>query len=422
MARYGLCDANNFYCSCERVFDPSLDGRPVVVLSGNDGCAIARSAEAKALGIEMGEPAFKLRRFEKDGLAMLSSNFPLYGDMSARVMSVLATFSPGIEVYSIDEAFLDLAGMPQGDLTGWCREVKATVQRWTGIPISVGIGPTKTLAKLANRLAKKSKKANGALDLTADPAWLEPAMKQTPVGDVWGIGRQYAAKCGIEGIRTAWDLSRASDGWIRKAMGAVGLRTVMELRGIPVLDLGVEADDRKSACVSRTFGEAVEDIGSVKDAIAEFAGRAAARIRKDGLLAGAVQAFALTDRFRKDEPQASIGLTLPLSPASSATPRITALALDAIERSFRPGYRWRKAGVLLLDLVRPEDIPADLFSPPAPARSDALMRAVDELSDRMGRGAIGFGMRAEDAAWRARSQNRSPSWTTRWEDLPVAKA
>ncbi|CUW41859.1 DNA polymerase V, subunit C umuC (plasmid) [Magnetospirillum sp. XM-1] len=405
----------DFYASCERVFDPSLEGRPVVVLSGNDGCAIARSAEAKALGIEMGEPAFKLRRFEKDGLVMLSSNFPLYGDMSARVMSVLATFSPGIEVYSIDEAFLDLSGMPQGDMTPWCREVKATVQRWTGIPISVGVGSTKTLAK-------KSKKADGALDLTADPAWLEPALKRTPVGDVWGIGRQFAAKCGVEGIRTAWDLSQRPDGWIRKAMGAVGLRTVMELRGIPVLDLEVDAGDRKSACVSRTFGEAVEDLDSVKDAVAEFAGRAAARLRRDGLLAGAVQAFAMTDRFRKDEPQASIGLTLPLSPASNATPAITALALSAIERSFRPGYRWRKAGVLLLDLVRPEDVPADLFAPPAPVRSDALMKAVDELSDRMGRGAIGFGLRSEDAAWRARSGNRSPSWTTRWEDLPVVKA
>lgn len=388
----------------------------------NDGCAIARSAEAKALGIEMGEPAFKLRRFEKDGLVMLSSNFPLYGDMSARVMSVLATFSPGIEVYSIDEAFLDLTGMPQPDLTDWCREVKATVQRWTGIPISVGIGSTKTLAKLANRMAKKSVKANGALDLTADPAWLEPALKRTPVGDVWGVGRQFAGKCGVAGIRTAWELSRASDGWIRKTMGAVGLRTVMELRGIPVLELEVDSEDRKSACVSRTFGEAVEDLASVRDAVAEFAGRAAARLRKDGLLAGAVQAFAMTDRFRKDEPQASIGLTLPLSPASSDTARITALALSAIERSFRPGYRWRKAGVLLLDLVRPEDVPADLFAPAAPTRSDALMRAVDELSERMGRNAVGFGLRSEDAAWRARSGNRSPSWTTRWEELPVAKA
>lgn len=414
--------AENFYASCERVFDPSLERRPVVVLSGNDGCAIARSAEAKALGIEMGEPAFKLRRFENDGLVLLSSNFPLYGDMSARVMAVLATFAPGIEVYSIDEAFLDVAGVPAAYLVSWARCVRATVRQWTGIPISVGIGPTKTLAKLANRLAKKSQKANGAVDLTADPAWLEPALKRTPVGDVWGIGRQFAAKCGLAGIRSAWDLAQSPDGWIKKNLGAVGLRTVMELRGFAVYEADDFPGDRKSACVSRTFGDAVDDLASVKDAVAVFAERCAAKIRKEGLAAGAVQAFATTDRFRKDEPQATIGLTLPLAPPTNATPAIVSLALRSIERSWRPEFRWRKAGVLLLDLVRPEDIPADLFAPPASDRSEALMQAVDGIVARMGRGAIGFGHHDQNATWRSRSASRSPSWTTRWEDLPVAKA
>ncbi len=235
MAVYALVDCNNFYVSCERVFNPALEGKPVIVMSNNDGCAVARSAEAKAIGVDMAAPAFKLRHLvESHGLVMLSSNYALYGDMSERVMSVLATFSPGAEVYSIDECFLDLEGLPVDNLTAWSQQIRATVRRWTGIPVSVGIGTTKTLAKLANRLAKKSKKADGALDLTSDPRWVEAALKQTPVGDVWGIGRQYAALCGVNGIRTAYDLTLQSDGWIKKTMGAVGLRTVMELRGTPV--------------------------------------------------------------------------------------------------------------------------------------------------------------------------------------------
>jgi DNA polymerase V len=208
MAVYALVDCNNFYVSCERAFNPALEGKPVIVMSNNDGCAVARSAEAKAIGVGMGEPAFKLRHLvDNHGLIMLSSNYALYGDMSERVMSVLATFSPGAEVYSIDECFLELGGLPVDNLTAWSQQVRATVRRWTGIPVSVGIGTTKTLAKLANRLAKKSKKANGVLDLSRDTRWIEAALKQTPVGDVWGIGRQYAAHCGVNGIRTAYDMA-----------------------------------------------------------------------------------------------------------------------------------------------------------------------------------------------------------------------
>lgn len=225
----------------------------------NDGCAVARSNEAKALGIAMGEPAFKIRHLvEEAGLVMLSSNYALYGDMSARVMSVLATFAPAVEVYSIDECFLDLAGMPQPDLTEWARQLRATVRQWTGIPVSVGVAQTKTLAKLANRLAKKSKRADGALDLTANPAWIETALKRTDVADVWGIGRQFAGHCYTAGIRTAWDLSRAEDGWVRKVMGKVGLRTVMELRGTPVHTMKTEPAARQTCCCSRSFGEATQ--------------------------------------------------------------------------------------------------------------------------------------------------------------------
>ncbi len=319
MAVYALVDCNNFYVSCERVFNPALEGKPVIVMSNNDGCAVARSAEAKAIGVEMAAPAFKLRHLvESHGLVMLSSNYAFYGDMSERVMSVLATFSPGAEVYSIDECFLDLDGLPVDDLTAWSQQIRATVRRWTGIPVSVGVASTKTLAKLANRLAKKSAKANGALDLTANPKWIEAALKQTPVRDVWGIGRQFTAHCGINGIITAYDLTRQSDGWIKKTMGAVGLRTVMELRGTPVHTLDTAPSDKQTTCCSRSFGEAITDLGQVSDAVMTFASRAAEKIRGEGLVAGALQVFAYTDRFRPDQPQFSLNSMIRLSPPTSA--------------------------------------------------------------------------------------------------------
>ncbi|CAA7626006.1 DNA polymerase V, subunit C [Candidatus Terasakiella magnetica] len=425
MAVYALVDCNNFYVSCERVFNPALEGKPVIVMSNNDGCAVARSAEAKAIGVDMAAPAFKLRHLvESHGLVMLSSNYALYGDMSERVMSVLATFSPGAEVYSIDECFLDLEGLPVDDLTAWSQQIRATVRRWTGIPVSVGIGTTKTLAKLANRLAKKSKKANGALNLTSDPRWVEAALKQTPVGDVWGIGRQYAAHCGVNGIRTAYDLTLQSDGWIKKTMGAVGLRTVMELRGTPVHTLDTAPSDKQTTCCSRSFGEAVADYGQVRDAVVTFASRAAEKIRGQGLVAGALQVFAYTDRFRLDQPQFSLNAMIRLSPPTSSTPHIIGAALKGLESSWRDGYGYKKAGVIMLDLVRPEDIPRDLFSPPPGAgeKPKALMAAVDDINSKLGKGAVGYGLAPKDAPWQMRCDNRTPSYTTSWDELPVVKS
>jgi len=425
MAAYALVDCNNFYVSCERVFNPSLEGKPVAVLSNNDGCAVARSAESKAIGVPMGEPAFKLRHLvEQHGLILQSSNYALYGDMSERVMSVLATFAPGAEVYSIDECFLDLDGVAVPDLTVWCQEIRATVKRWTGIPVSVGIGGTKTLAKLANRLAKKSPRANGVLDLAGHPDWVEAALKRTPVREVWGIGRHYAGHCGVHGILTAYDLTRAKDGWIKQTMGAVGLRTVMELRGIPVHTLETEPSDKQTTCCSRSFAETVTAYEHVHDAVLTFASRAAEKIRADGLVAGALQVFASTDRFRRDQPQVSLNAMVPLSPPTDSTPRLIAAAVSGLRSAWREGYAYKKAGVILIDLVNPANIPRDLFSPPPQtgARSRALMAAVDGLNGRLGKGAVGYGLIPKDAPWQMRCGNRSPNYTTAWSDLPVAKA
>lgn len=416
-----LVDCNNCYVSCERVFDPSLEGRAVVVLSNNDGCVVARSNEAKALGIPMGEPAFKIRNLIESGqVVALSSNYALYGDMSERVMSILASFAPNHEVYSIDECFLDLSGLP-GDLTAYCREIRETVRRWTGIPVSVGVGGTKTLAKIANRLAKKSPRAAGVLDLASHPEWLETALRRTEVGDVWGIGRQWSGLCHVNGIRTAWDLAQAEDGWVKKAMGAVGLRTVLELRGIPVHDLESEPADRQTCCCSRSFGEAVTDRDHVHDALVAFTARAAEKIRRDGMVAGALQVFIMTDRFRRDDPQYSNSSTIQMTRPTAETPVLLEAALRGLGRIWRDGYRYRKAGVILLDLQRPEDVPRDLFSPsPVPA-SSALMQVVDTVNGRFGRGTVAFGLRPRSAPWQMRQEKRTPGYTTAWDDIPVAR-
>lgn len=423
MPTFALVDCNNFYVSCERVFRPALEGKPVVVLSNNDGCAVARSNEAKALGIAMGEPMFKIRHLvDEAGLVALSSNYALYGDVSERVMSTLATFAPAAEVYSIDECFLDLDQLAcVGDLTAYCRRFRAQVKQWTGIPVSVGIANTKTLAKLANRLAKKSPKADGVLDLAGRPEWVELALKRTDVAHVWGIGRQWAGLCYTSGIRTAWDLASAQDDWVKKHMGAVGLRTVLELRGMPVHTLESEPTTRQTCCCSRSFGEATDSPGQVREAVLTFASRAAEKIRRADLVAGTLQVFIQTDRFRREAPQYSNAMTVRLAPPTAETPRVIGAALAALDRIWRDGFAIRKAGVILLDLVAPGDVPRDLFAPPAPARPRALMAALDGINHRFGRGAAAFGLAQKDAAWRMRQEAKSPSYTTSWAALPVAR-
>lgn len=418
MPTYALVDCNNFYVSCERVFDPKLERRPVVVLSNNDGCVVARSNEAKALGIPMGEPAFKIRRqVEQGGVVALSSNYALYGDMSGRVATVLADWAPAVEVYSIDECFLDVDQMAVPDLTEWCRDLRETVRRWTGIPVSVGIARTKTLAKLANRLAKKSPKAGGVLDLAHHPEWVEPALMKTDVGDVWGIGFRWQALLNSHGIWTALHLARAEDGWIRKHMGAVGLRTVLELRGMPVHTLETVPQPRQTCCCSRSFGEATADYGHVRDAVVTFATRAAEKIRRDGLVAAVAQVFLQTDRFRKEQSQRSGSASTRLAPPTSSTPQLVAAALKALEAAWSDGY-YRKAGVLLLDLVRAEDVPRDLFSAPPSPGSGKLMQALDEVNRRFGRNAVRLGLPEPEAPWQMRQDKLTPFYTTRWTDIP----
>lgn len=421
MATFALVDCNNFYASCERLFQPHLRDRPVAVLSNNDGCVIARSNEAKALGIVMGAPLFKIRRLVGEhGVVVRSSNYALYGDISERVMSVLGSQAPAHEIYSIDECFLDLDRMAVSDLTDWCRDLRRQTYQWTGIPVSIGVGPTKTLAKVANRLAKKSTKAAGVLDLCSRPEWTEAALRRTAVGDVWGIGRRWSAMLEERGIRTAHDLASAQDGWVRKRMGIVGLRTVHELRGLVCHELDELPAPRQTTCCSRTFGEAIRDKGQVHDAVMSFAERVSEKVRHAGQVAGAVQLFIRTDPFDQSAVQKSVSGSATFQVPTSDTRQITNAVLRIFDRIWRNGYGWRKAGVLLLDLGDPAVVPASLFD--MVEQPDGLMGALDQINARFGRGKVRLGLARKGGEWRMRQENLSPSFTTRWGDLPAVKA
>jgi DNA polymerase V len=421
----GLVDCNNCYVSCERVFNPSLEGVPVVILSNNDGCIIARSNEAKAVGIEMGAPYFKMRGLlERNNVRVLSSNYQLYGDMSARVMSVLADSAPEIEVYSIDECFVDCTGIP--DVDAFCRGLKHKVQRWTGIPVSIGIAPTKTLAKLANRLAKKSPRTGGVLDLSRDPAWLEAALKKVDVEDVWGIGHRWASMLKDRGIFKAADLRDAEDGWVRKKMGVVGLRTVMELRGVACVPMEAVSQDKKSCCVSRSFGQQVTELEDLRQAVASHASRAAQKLRKDGLVASHLTAFLMTDRFAdgdrvKDRTEYESAATADLGGWTNDGRRLVGAASSIAERLFRPGRVYKKAGVMLPFLERQETAPRSLFDRPDPS-AGRLMQALDAIQAAHGRGSVRFAVEGIRKAWEMKQDRRSHCYTTRLQDAPTVRA
>lgn len=421
-AFYAMVDCNNFYVSCERVFDATLAGRPVVVLSNNDGCVIARSNEAKALEIEIGDPVFKRKDFfARHGVRLLSSNYALYGDMSARVMQVLARFSPDVEPYSIDEAFLRIPPLPRDELRTLAEAIRRTVLRWTGIPVCVGVARTKTLSKLANRLAKKTP-GSGGVWLLDDPADVAARLAQIAVGDVWGIGPRHAKFLQDRGIGTALQLARQPRDWVRRHLTIQGLHVALELAGEPCIPFEDHPPPARSLMCSRSFGERVSDLGSLEEALSTHVQQAAEKLRRKGLLAGAVQAFLETSRFRPEEYYANSGCQALAAP-TAYTPDLHAAALRILRVLYRPGHAYRRIGVLLPDLVPAAarqltfwDLAAD-----EPARQ-ALMRTLDKINAAYGRGtlvlaAAGLGAKP----WHMRQERRSPRYTTRWAELPVAR-
>jgi len=419
---YALVDCNNFYVSCERVFNPALEGRPVVVLSNNDGCIVSRSAEVKALGIGMGVPVFEVKDLiEKYGIQTFSSNYALYGDMSRRVMETLNGFAPEIEIYSIDEAFLNLAGLNKTNLAGYAQNIRATVRRWTGIPVCVGIAGTKTLAKLANRAAKKFSKS-GVLDMTIMPAVeLDALLSRIAVEDVWGIGPAISRVLKARGIQTALDLRGADIRWIKERFGIVAVRTVLELRGDPCIPLELHRPAKKNICVSRGFSRPVESLAELREAVAAYATRVAEKARRAGLAAGVLTVFVHTNRFR-DEPQYSNAASIRLSVATGDTAELIQAAFRGLDSIFREGYRYAKAGVLLGEIVQASRVQPDLFDERDRDRAGRLSKAMDLLNADMGAGTLHYAATGFKRSWQTKFMRRSPRYTTRWNELPAVIA
>ena len=431
---YALVDCNNFYVSCERAFQPALRRLPVVVLSNNDGCVISRSPEAKALGIPMGAPLFQIRPLvDQHRVRILSSNYALYGDMSHRVMHYLASVAPELEVYSIDEAFLNLHGLegyflkPFGSLEAYARIFRAQVAQRTHIPTCVGIAPTKTLAKLANRLAKKDPTLDGVLALDT-PARRQWALAQVPVADVWGIGRQHAAKLQAQGLATAADLASVSEAWVRRHLGGVvGARLLRELQGYPCHQLAPSEDGtlaRQSIAHTRSFGRPLTELADLRGAVTAFASRAAEKLRAQGSVAHVLTVFLSQNRFGPSPPPHTRTAQLTLPAATSNTLTLVSHAQYLLHRLWQPGLRYTKAGVLLDGFERAGQPQLGLFEP-APEvtrpQAAALMQRLDQLNARFGVGTVKLATtltpKGQPVPWEGQRQHRTPARTTSWDEL-----
>jgi DNA polymerase V len=435
---YALVDGNNFYVSCERIFRPSLNGIPAVVLSNNDGCAIARSNEAKALGIKMGAPWFQIKHLtESDGLVALSANFALYGDISDRMMSLAAGLGPTQEIYSIDESFIGLDGV-RGDLVERSHKIRSRILQWTGIPCGIGIGRTKTLAKLANHIAKTTERKPGVYPAhlaqvcnleTLSAVERQAVFEATEVGEVWGIGRRISKQLTEGGIKTVQDLVQMDAATIRRGWSVVLERTVRELQGTQCIGLDDAPVPKKEIACTRSFGHAVTELSDLTQAVTEFASRAAEKARKQHSLAGDVMVFIRTSPFRKD-PQYSRSIVVPLRRPTADTGAIvqaTALGLQAI---YCRGFKYAKAGVMLLDLQPDCVVQGELDLEDGDSHGDLadkvrLMSALDTINKRYGRGTMKMasaGLDGERRVWSMRQERRTPAYTTNWADIPIARS
>ena len=417
---FALVDCNNFYASCERVFRPDLNGKPIVVLSNNDGCIIARSNEAKALGIKMGEPAFKIEAFlEKNAVTVFSSNYALYGDLSYRVMSTLERFTPEIEIYSIDEAFLNLAGI-LNDLTEYGRLIRETILKNTGMPVSIGIGPTKVLAKAANRCAKKRPENNGVLVLDQKDK-IETVLRTFEVGDIWGVGKQHSSLLQSINVKTAWDFIQLNDKWVQKKMTIVGLRIKKELEGISCLGMELIFEAKKAICTSRSFGEFQTDIEPIKEAVATYASQCALKLRKQKTCAKMLMVFIHTNGFNTTDPQYAQNFVYKLPVATNSSIELIKYSLAILELIFQPGYRYKKAGIMVTDIVPEDQVQCSLFDAIDREKHTAIMQAMDKINSRFGHNVVKIVTLGSGGRWKLRQERLSPCYTTRWEDIIQVK-
>jgi DNA polymerase V len=424
---FALIDANHFYVACERVFNPRLAYRPVVVLSNNDGCVVARSPEAKAAGIPMGAPWFQCRELaERHGVIALSSNYPLYADLSARLMTLLADFAPHQEIYSIDECFLDLSTVPAAERLAHGQALRQRVQRGLGLPVCVGIGPTQTLAKLANQVAKNQPRYHGVCDFGGlAPAALEALLADLEVGAVWGIGSRLTAHLNRRGIRTVRELREADPKTLRRALGVVMERILWELRGVACRALDTLPSPRQQIMASRSFGRPVSQIAELQAAVAHHVARATEKLRRQRSRTQTLQVWVGPDRFREPTPAAATAPTSAVARFAMPTrdtARLTAAAARLVARLYRPGVIYRRVGVLLLELTPVARAQASLLEPPEDERTVARWAVLDQINTRWGRGTLRLARDGFVQPWAMRREHCSPAYTTRWADLPVARA
>lgn len=412
---FALIDCNSFYCSCERICQPALKRVPVVVLSNNDGCVIARSAEAKALGIPMGAAYYLVReQLRQHGVVACSSNYTLYADISNRVMRVMAEMLPGIEVYSIDEAWGDMTGVADVDALGRC--IRARLARDVGMPVGVGISTTKTLAKLANWAAKKWNGTGGVVDLT-DPVRQEKLLRLAPVNEVWGVGHRSAVKLAALNISTAWHLAQFDIGTLRKTFGVTMERTARELCGISCIGFNDGPPPKQAICSSKMFGTRQTELPPIREALATYVSRAAEKLRVQGSQCSTIQVGLQTQLADLEGPRYAMAITLALPAPTDDTRMILALAQRGLGQIYQPGYRYSKCSILLMDLSLPGEVTPDLFAPAPRRGADRLMAMVDEINKREGRGTVRLGRVPAIPAWGMRREMLSPCYTTRWPEV-----
>ena len=424
MELFGLADCNNFYCSCERVFHPDLIGKPVVVLSNNDGCVIARSEESKALGIKMGDVFYQVKdKLEQNDVAVFSSNYNLYGDMSRRVMSLLSRYSPKVDVYSIDEAFLDLCGMGDAEqLTEYCKKMVRHIRKGTGIPISLGIAPTKTLAKMASKFAKKYKGYEGVCLIDTDEK-REKALKLFEVGDVWGIGHRSVEKLNYYGIKTAWDLTQKSESWVRTELTVTGVRTWKELQGESCISIE-ELPHKKSICTSRSFADqGLNKLADVEETIANFAAQCSRKLREQHTVCNSITIFAHTSRFRQDLPQSYIYQTANLTVPTNNQQELISIAVKMLRAYWKDGdcYFYKKAGVIVWGISRDNAIQTNLFDTVDREKQAALAKAIDAINRKNGYNKIRVAVQGDEKGWQLKREYISKQYTTNLDDVIVLK-
>lgn len=421
MPSIAIVDCNSFYASCERVFRPDLRGKPIVVLSNNDGVIVALSQEAKDVGIPSFSPLFKVRDLiKKHNVAVFSSNYTLYGDMSNRVMSTLEQFTPDVEIYSIDEAFLNFEGLERRDMGSYCRKIKDTVMKWTGVPVSIGVASTKTLAKVANRIAKKNKQHAGVLDLTREKN-IDNYLKKVLVEDIWGVGWQYKKLLNNHGIYTAFDLKNTNRQWVKKRMTVMGLRTVMELNGIPCIEHEYTPPAKKAIVSSRSFGKNVFEKSDIREAVANHVYRGTDKLRLQKSAANLLSVFLRTNPY-KDTPQYHNGVQIQLPVPTDHTPEMLGYAMRGVEQIYRSGYEYQKAGIMLAGIVPSNRSQMSIFDTANREKMSKLTDVVDKINMEHGSETIIYASMGVKRSWHMKRDMKSPHYTTQWEQLPEVRA